>query len=114
MGDARLASHIQVDSLRRMAEAQGGFGMVLKKGDAIAGQMLVILLEKGDNPRLFGRQMGGDFTYQWAELDTRGREGKGTMADFLTRARARDPDLWIIELDVADTAPLIATLMATG
>lgn len=105
MADARLTAQMQVDALRRWAEGAGGFGMVIKKGDATSGQILAILLEKGDNPRLFARQMAADFTYQWGEVVL-----TGTMADYLSRARARDPDLWIIELDVANSAQLIAQL----
>ena len=114
MAEQRLASHMQIDALRRLAEGAGGFGMVLKKGDATAGQILAILLEKGDNPRLFGRQMADDFTYQWAEIDVKGRDGTGTIADYCAKMRARDPDLWIIELDVAQITPLIAALATMG
>ena len=114
MAEQRLTSQLQVDALRRLAESAGGFGMVLKKGDATAGQILAILLEKGDNPRLFGRQMADDFTYQWAEIDVKGRDGGGTLAEYCARARSRDPDLWIIELDVAQITPLIAALSAMG
>lgn len=110
MAEARLTAQIQVDALRRLAEGVGGFAMVVKKGDVTSGQILAILLEKGDNPRLFGRQMAADFTYQWTQIDTAGRDGSGTLADYCARARARDPDLWIIELDVANAGQLIAQL----
>ena len=105
MTTPRLTAQMQVDALRRWVEADGGFLMVLQKGDVTSGQILLILLEKGDNPRLFGRQMAADFTYQWAE-----RVVQGPMAETLSRAKDRDPDLWIIEADVANGEQLIAQL----
>ena len=111
MGDPRLTAHMQVGALRRMAEGAGGFAMVVKKGDATSGQILCILLEKGDNEVLFARQMAADFTYQWDEVALKNDD---SIAEYCARARARDPDLWIIELDVAETAPLIAALSSIG
>jgi hypothetical protein len=105
MADQRLTAQMQVDALRRWVESAGGFAMVLKKGDVTSGQILAILVEKGDDPRIFARQMAADFTYQWGEVVL-----TGTLTDYLSRARARDPDLWIIELDVANPAQLIAQL----
>ena len=43
----RLASSVLVTALIRKAEAEGGFGAVLAKGDASAGSILVILTERG-------------------------------------------------------------------
>jgi hypothetical protein len=106
MAQPRLTAQMQVDALRRWAEGAGGFGMVLKKGDMTSGQILAILLEKGDNPRLFARQMAADFIYRWTEITV-----TVALPEYLSRARARDPDLWIIELDVANPAQLIAQLI---
>ena len=111
MGDPRLTAQMQIDALRRMAEGAGGFAMVLKKGDPTSGQILCILLEQGDNAALFARQMAADFSYQWGEVTVKIDDN---IAAYCARARARDPDLWIIELDVAETAPLIAALSSIG
>lgn len=111
MGDPRLTAHMQIDALRRMAEGAGGFAMVLKKGDPTSGQILCILLEKGDNAVLYARQMAVDFSYQWDEVALKSDD---SITEYCIRSRARDPDLWIIELDVADTAPLIAALTSIG
>ena len=60
---------------------------------------------------LYARQMAADFTYQWDEVALKSGD---SIAEYCARARARDPDLWIIELDVAETAPLIAALSSIG
>lgn len=114
MTTPRFTAQMQVDSLRRLAEGAGGFALVLAKGDVTSGQILVVLQKNGSDARLFGRQMAADFSYQWAEIDAGGREGTGTIADYCQRARDRDPDLWVVELDVADGAAMVAQLKALG
>ena len=55
MTEPRLAGSVLVSALLRRAEAEGGFGTVLAKGDSTAGAVAVILLEKGANPRFLER-----------------------------------------------------------
>jgi hypothetical protein len=96
----RLASSVLASALLRLAEAQGGFGAVLAKGDATAGSILVILLEKGGNPRIFERilQAGGD--YAWAAAAFGASAGESEVPSFVARRRRFDPDLWVLELDI--------------
>ncbi|MEA3003418.1 MAG: hypothetical protein QOH81_2206 [Sphingomonadales bacterium] len=96
----RLASSVLASALLRLAEAQGGFGAVLAKGDATAGSILVILLEKGGNPRIFERilQAGGD--YAWAAAGPGSSAGESEVPSFIARRRRFDPDLWVLELDI--------------
>src|SRR5690606_7059543 len=44
---ARLATSVFVSSLIRLAEREGGTGVVLTKGDATAGAVLILLAERG-------------------------------------------------------------------
>ena len=99
--EPRLTSAILVSALLRRAEAEGGFGAVLAKGDETSGSIIVIFLEKGGNPRIFERvlQAGGPIML-------------GPIGD-LPRAKLRKrfpisspaggystPIYWFIELDV--------------
>jgi hypothetical protein len=96
----RLTSAILVSALLRRAEAEGGFGAVLAKGDETSGSIIVILLEKGANPRIFERVLQPDGLYGWASAPTRpGGSGEEVPA-FIARRRRFDPDSWFIELDV--------------
>ena len=56
----RIAASVMAGALLRKAEGEGGFGAVLAKGDPTAGSILVILLERGANPRLFERLLQPD------------------------------------------------------
>ena len=98
--EARLTSAILVSALLRRAESEGGFGAVLAKGDETAGSIVVILLEKGGNPRIFERVLQPDGTSGWAESATRSEQDAQKVPDFIARRRRFDPDSWFIELDV--------------
>ncbi len=96
----RLASALIVKALLRLAESQGGFGTVLAKGDEGAGAIGVVMLEKGANPSFFERILGVNGDYAW-QARLQGAENAADFAEFLRRRRKMDPDLWLIELDVA-------------
>lgn len=91
----RLPSGVLVSALiRRVADA-GGFATVLAKGDAGGGGVLVVATDRGGTERLYERGLGSD--------------GRTTLIDstpavdtggYWRRRRARDPDLWVIELDI--------------
>jgi hypothetical protein len=96
----RLASSILAGALLRLAETHGGFGAVLAKGDATAGSIIVILLEKGGNPRIFERVLQGDGAYSWTEVAVGAGGESPEVPSFIARRRRFDPDSWLLELDV--------------
>lgn len=108
MSDARLPAHLEVSALIRAAEAVGGFGTVLQKGERDTGVILVLTLTKGRSgrlwerlPRIDGRRL---FSIVREETTESGRE----FADYLARRAAQDRDAWLVELDIADAERLIA------
>lgn len=96
----RLTSVLLVQALLRLAESEGGFGMVLAKGDDSAGAVAVVLLEKGGNPRFLERILSAGGSYLWQSRG-QGTENKSDFSEYLAKRRRIDPDLWLIELDVA-------------
>ena len=92
----------------RAAEAAGGFGAVLHKGEAQAGTILLVLAERGRNQRLYERMPRPDGVRAWHCARVQAADDTGDFAAYLTRRAAADPDLWIVELDVADAERLIA------
>jgi hypothetical protein len=98
--EARIAASVLASGLIRKAEGEGGFGAVLAKGDPTAGSILVILLEKGGNPRLFERLLQPDGRYCWQEGGSQRVENQREVPEFIARRRRFDPDLWVIELDI--------------
>ena len=94
--EPRLATSVLAGALIRKAQGEGGFAAVLAKGDATSGAILLILTEKGANPRLLERLLQPDGNYAWAQPI----ENSAEVPAFVARRRQFDPDLWLIELDV--------------
>jgi hypothetical protein len=97
MTQARLATSVLVGGLARKAEAEGGFAAVLAKGDPTAGSILVVLVERGGDPRVLERILQGDGRYAWREAVA---GNPAAVQKFLEKRRGFDPDIWILELDV--------------
>jgi hypothetical protein len=110
MAEPRLVSSVLVGALIRRAESQGGFAAVLAKGDSQAGSILVILAEKGRKVRILERALQGGDRYQWQDIGTQALANTEESEKFLQRRRAFDPDLWLIELDVASAERFAAEM----
>ena len=111
--EARLAASVLAGALLRRAEAEGGFGTVLVKGDATSGSILVILLEKGGNPRIFERLLQPDGRYSWQESGSQRIDDASGVPGFIARRRRFDPDLWVLELDIASPERFAAEMNAS-
>lgn len=100
--EPRLPAHIEVGGLIRRANAAGGFASVLQKGERDAGTILLVLTERGGNARVFERMPGLDGARSWQRSKVENPENKQEFYEWLDRRGAQDPDLWIVELDIAD------------
>lgn len=99
--EPRLQTSILAGALIRRAESEGGFAAVLAKGDPTAGSMLVILAEKGKRVRVLERLLQPDGRYRWQDIGGQVLANTEETEKFLARRRGFDPDLWLIELDIA-------------
>jgi hypothetical protein len=109
----RLASSVLVSALLRRAQDEGGFGAVLAKGDPTAGAIAVILAERGVRASLLERLLQPDGAYAW-QASARALESEADFQALLDRRRKYDPDLWILELDVASAERFAAEMNAVG
>lgn len=98
---ARLATGLLVNALIRRAEGAGGSAMVLAKGDATAGAVLLLLVERGANPRFVERGLGPDGSVALIASGPREFADEGEVTAYWRRRRERDSDLWVVELDIA-------------
>ncbi len=108
MSDARLTSGMMVSAFLRFVDQDGGFAAIVFKGDPTSGAVLIQLLEKGHFFGLYERHLDPSGHYLWTRNDTQGLENKGEISDYYARRKARDPDLWLIELDVPNAERFIA------
>lgn len=111
MIEPRLATDVQISAMRRLAEADGGFATVLKKGDATSGAILLIVQIRGAEPRLYDRYPSLDGKTAWQIVDL-AETGDAAIQNYWQKRCARDPDLWVFELDVASAARLDGLLAA--
>ncbi|MEQ1549858.1 DUF1491 family protein [Sphingorhabdus sp.] len=89
-----------VSGLIRQAEAHGGFAAVLRKGDRTAGAILLLRREKGQNPALFERFPSLDGPAAWTRVTIEDIDIEEKISIFIARRVVRDPDIWVLELDV--------------
>jgi hypothetical protein len=99
--EPRLASSVLVTALMRRAESQGGFAAVLAKGDSTAGAVIVILAERGRKLRIMERILRADGCYAWQESASEAAENEEEFQRFLRKRQKFDPDIWVLELDIA-------------
>jgi hypothetical protein len=109
---ARLTSAVLVSALLRRTAAAGGFAAVLTKGDATAGAILLVAAEKGRISGAWELILGQSGRYAWTRVGPQDVDIDVEFDQYLVRRRARDPDLWVIELDIPDAAQFAAQLTA--
>lgn len=112
--EARLPAHVEVGALQRQVQAAGGFAMVIARGEREAGTILVVLCHNGQDFRAFERMPQPDGTRAWTCSRRQDSENPWDFNEYLDRRRAQDPDLWIIELDIADAERFIGLTDSTG
>lgn len=104
----RLKSRFLVDLLLRRTESAGGFATVLAKGDDTSGIILVQCSERGEPGPLLERRFSADGRYIWEAVGPTDAKDGESRAAYQDRRRKADPDMWLIELDVADAPQLVA------
>ena len=102
MDSARLATHIEVNALVRRVGAEGGFATVLARGERDAGTLIVVVLGRDRDSRIYERMPQLDGTRAWSLARAEDPAKPGEFEAYLDRRKTQDPDLWIVELDVRD------------
>lgn len=108
MSEARAATGLLVSALVRRIETAGGSAMVLARGDATAGAILLALADRGVDGPLLERSYGLD-GYEWRET---GPADPAERPAYLAGRRRMDPDLWIVELDHPDARRIALDLLS--
>lgn len=111
---ARLTADMLVAALRKRIGAAGGFVTVVHRGDATSGAILVLAHHNGRNPVALERRMGMDGAYNMVATGPQAAELIEEIEEYAARRRTRDPDLWVIEANVADAERFAAETIASG
>lgn len=113
MIEPRLTAEFQISAIQRLAEAGGGFATVLRKGDRTSGAILLIGQIRGRNAVLFDRYPSLDGISKWQPVSLQNDENEVNVTAYWQKRAARDPDLWIMELDVASPERLAGLLASS-
>ncbi|GAA4642251.1 hypothetical protein GCM10023115_04640 [Pontixanthobacter gangjinensis] len=100
--DDRLPAHLEISGIIRAVQSQGGFATVLSKGERDAGTILLLMTERGKPDRLYERMPQLDGSRVFALTKTQDPEKPKEFEEYLTRRAQQDPDMWVLELDIAD------------
>ena len=114
MSARRLPAKLEVSGLIRQIEADGGFATILNKGDAEGGAVLLIISSRGRHVTCLERILGVSGSYEWRHSGPADSSGSEELPAFLAKRTRFDPDLWIVELDIADPERFIAETTALG
>lgn len=97
-----------VSMLIRRVQSEGGFATVLHRGDDDAGAILIECTDRGQRDVLLERASDMNGQEIW-------RQNPATPDDeshqlHMQKKRRNDPDMWVIELDIADGKRFAAEL----
>lgn len=106
--EQRLPSHVEISGLIRTIQAEGGFATVLSKGERDAGTIAIVTLARDAPARFYERMPQLDGSRAFTVTREQDPENPLEFNDYLTKRGHQDPDLWIIELDIADPERFIA------
>ncbi len=83
---------------------------VLTKGEASGGSVILVLRDRAGLTTVLSRTNLGDGRSEWREIVGNLPERDPKLLETLEKQRRYDPDLWVVELDIADPAQFIADL----
>jgi hypothetical protein len=106
----RLPAQVEASAIIRLAESRGGFATVLARGERDAGTILIVTLCRGTGAVLYERMPARDGSRSFVAAKRENAEDHQKFAEYLARRRAHDPDLWLIEVNIADPERFIAQL----
>ena len=108
--DDRLPAHLEAAAIRRLAESMGGFATVLARGERDAGTIAIVIIGRGEPAALYERMPDAAGNRIFVPTTLRDIDKEGDFLAILERRRARDPDFWLIEVDVPERERFVAAL----
>ena len=110
----RLPAHFEATGLVRRAEAEGGFGTVIKRGDSERGALVLLVSQRGRHRACLERALGPNGAYRWQLVGPAAEAEPAELAEWSQKRVRFDEDLWLIELDVPDPERFIAETTVEG
>lgn len=97
--ESRIPTHLWVEAEIRRLMDEGKGVYVLARGDKTGGIVLQKISDMAGKCHLFIQQRDLDGRLGWANALSEAPLDEKTADDYITRAVARDPDLWVVEIE---------------
>jgi hypothetical protein len=114
MSGSGLPAGVEATGLVRRVQANGDFATVMRKGDPERGALLLLITRRGEHCGCLERVLNIDGSYAWQRCGPAESASSVDIGEFLAARTRFDPDLWAIELDIADPERFIAETTASG
>ncbi|MDJ0922624.1 MAG: DUF1491 family protein [Henriciella sp.] len=103
MFDERLPTKVWVDALVRRVQVAGASAFVIQSGDVSRGDILIKVADLSGGGRVYAPRTNMDGERVFVDLAVQGvGPDEQTANDYIYKARERDRDLWIVEIEDRD------------
>ena len=104
--EPRLKAGLWASAALRRAHQLGRSGMVLRRGDPDAGGVVVVLREqRGGTMVALSQARTADGASAWIRGTGAAPADQAAIDAYVARQVARDPDLWVLEIEGPDLVP---------
>jgi hypothetical protein len=107
MAEARIKAGMWVSAALRLAFNEGRGGAVLRRGDADAGGILLVLRGEA-GLKVLTQVTAADGEHAWMRATGPDPTTQEAADSYVERQIGRDPDLWVVEFDAPDYLPPFA------
>jgi hypothetical protein len=105
MSDARVKAGIWVQVALRLGNASGRYGVVLRRGDADAGGILVVLRQHDGLSVVLSQARAANGEPAWLRATGTAPVDQAAVDAYIARQLRTDPDLWVLEFASPDLMP---------
>lgn len=103
---ARLATNVWVSAMLRRADAAGVAGVVARRGDPVAGAVVLVARARDGRLAAWSRAQTGAEAAWTVALEAEA-DDEARLDEYLARQARYDPDLWVVELVTGEIQPFI-------
>ncbi|MBV9758905.1 MAG: DUF1491 family protein [Alphaproteobacteria bacterium] len=107
MAEPRVKAELWVRMVLRLGDRDGRPGVVVRRGDADAGGILVVLRGRG-GISVLSQVRAADGDAAWMRATGTAPVDEPTADAYVARQLKFDPDLWVLEFDAPDLLPPFA------